>query len=458
MKRYNFSCYASERQEAVSRTTTTKPADFVGEARITRFRLSRGTIPIFYLNPSKHEYTDDQKNTIIASGVTPTDICFLIVQYVQYENKPSKNIPSNKCNYWGDTLHAINVIYDKKEDFNYGSLYMSDIALFCCICVAFPEPPRFEKQSNGNWILINDSYPIYDWDSLNNDTIGIKQINWQPTDKRQNFAEPVSVKLQVKEESGFPMFYVEVKECIMDYEFYNIDQASGTGEWTYSSRPYVLTTPVMFMNENALELFGMNITEMDKIRTETGLLGQFAYVWDFYAPTCTLRNPCSFYSSWINTTIDMRFTRNVDIYFKKETIGLITEQRCCNCDFTCEYDPMLITIPKDIFPVSHVLITSDEMDFVGESICVDTNARQGVIDPSNLHILKSFFVGLTNTVEIDASDFVYIDDSLTQSPVIVNNPRICSLTFRVWLLLKTGELRKCILERGKGFSLQIGLF
>ena len=454
MKRYNFSCYASEKQEAVSRTTTTKPVDFVGEARVTRFRLSRGSVPIFYLEPSVIAYTEEQKDILIASGITPTDICFFIAQFASPRNNwnPS-DFPNNTCQYISGLQRragSVGCYYQKIFDLNKLNTVMK-----CCICVAYRTAPTFEKRGN-NWYLTTEKYPIYDWDSLNKDTVGIKSISDVKINRKQMLLEQPQLKLQVKEENGFPLFHINLFEKYGDNCYVNIQRK--VNEQT--TEPYVsyevmqayITDPVLFMNDEALKLFGMNITEMPSVFYSPNVVGHFTDIQKFYAPPLRLKDP----GADVLREHNMYYAGKITLV--AEDLSVQLDENCLQYIYNTDLDPCFITVPKDIFPVSQILLTSDELDFQGESISVDTTARQGVIDPSSLHVLKSFFVGITDTVEIDASDFIFTDDNLNQSPVIINNPRICSLTFRVWFLLKTGELKKCILEPGKGFSLQIGLF
>ncbi len=457
MKRYNFSCYASEKQEAVSRTTTTKPQDFVGEARITRFRLSRGSIPIFYLEPSKVSYSDAQKDAIIANGVTPTDIIFYITQFaIPTEQLKPNDFPNNCCQFCESTQKITGVCecaYNKEYNLSDYHTIMK-----CTICVGYPVPPTFEKR-NGRWYLTNEKYPIYDWDSLEKETIGIKSLSGARIgDTQQLITDPV-LKLQVKEENGFPLFHLNLMEIMGERYVYNIKPNIMEHAIAYDMIPAFYTDPILFMNEEALKLFGMNITPMPSITINgLGVVGHFTDVVKLYAPEMRFINASpDLTETLIANRVDPRFDTSFTITFPPfEPVTINT--KAVQLTYCVDFDPYLITVPENIYPVSQILITSDELDFQGESISVDTTARQGVIDPSSLHILKSFFVGISDTVEIDASDFVYVDDSLNQSPVIVNNPRICSLTFRVWFLLKTGELQKCILEPGKGFSLQVGLY
>lgn len=474
MKRYNFSCYASEKQEAVSRTTTTKPQDFVGEARITRFRLSRGSIPIFYLQPSKKGFTLYEKTQVESTGATPTDLVFIVLLYDNLGNEWSPfNVPNNNCNYIGNPTEAKCPLVSLTKQGSYTiSCYVPDatnldnkLAHLTNIRVAYPEKPVFRYDETSHlYYLANANYPIYDWDSMNKVTIGIRseftpaQFHTKNDDEpypwKSGYMHTITSKLQIKEENGFPLFHCEVNTKLQ-LDYYTV--SGSAADENVDSSEVKITSPVLFMSKEALDLLGMNITEMNDLyyycENIPGYMNDIVHV---FSPTMNLKWCCSCFDAWINQrySYDLQYRSTLQLTSR-------TEEGYCefiNRSFCCDFDPLLITVPTDIYPVSQILITSDELDFQGESISVDTSARQGVIDPSSLHILKSFFVGISDTVEIDASDFVYIDDSLNQSPVIINNPRICSLTFRVWFLLKTGELQKCILEPGKGFSLQIGIF
>lgn len=453
MKRFNFSCYASEKQEAVSRTTTTKPVDFVGEARVTRFRLSRGSVPIFYLEPSVVAYTDAQKDIIAASGTTPTDICFLVAQFaVGREDWNPSDIPNNTCQYWVDTSKGrIGVCggnYQKSYVFNDQSTVM-----YCSICVAYPVAPTFEKRGS-RWYLTTEKYPIYDWDALNKDTVAIKNISDPLVNGRQMLLTKAQLKLQIKEEAGFPLVHMNLFEVYGDKCYSNIEIKYDKLEpyLSYVATASYISDPVLFMNEQALNLLGMNLTEMPSVLWQPGIIGHFTDTIRYYAPPLRVNKP----GPDVERQYNMYFNAKITLSVGETSVQL--DERALQYIYNTDFDACFITVPADIFPVSQILITSDELDFRGESISVNTTARQGVIDPSSLHILKSFFVGITDTVDIDASDFIFTDDSLNQSPIIINNPRICSLTFRIWFLLKNGELKKCLLEPGKGFSLQIGLF
>ena len=76
--KFNFTVVNSSSTDirAESNVSYVAPQDFVGEGRISRFRLSSTTFPLAFIQPSNKLYSSYQKDAISSEGITPTDIGF----------------------------------------------------------------------------------------------------------------------------------------------------------------------------------------------------------------------------------------------------------------------------------------------------------------------------------------------------------------------------------------------
>lgn len=131
-----------------------------------------------------------------------------------------------------------------------------------------------------------------------------------------------------------------------------------------------------------------------------------------------------------------------------------------NLPLTCSYQDGLdfsstfkIKIrTEDLNPSLNLLVATPDLTFKGEQISVNTPAIQGVTSPSFIPVLRSFYIGFTDK---ERSDFVFYDDLLTTSCVIVNNPRQARLKLEVYMITKKNEMIKMSIPPGEDIQIQL---
>ena len=423
MKRYNFLKYQPPEEgtaPAVSRTTTTKPVDYVGELRVTRFKLSRGTLPIGFIEPSKRGFTSEQIATLTPNRI-PTDIEMFV--YCDRNMKPNTVEPNNGEAYI-ISGNAVSGFFRQAPNSGSRKIDIDNTFWSVYSFVAIAGEPIWQKKSDGKFYLQNESVPFYSWSDFHNKSLWINNRAATATE----INTPIYNVRLIESADGKPKFYIRMNA-------FNLVATTVT-----------TMNPTICFNNYARQFFGMNISSMPSVNFDMPQLSPgVSTSWGgynagdnltFYVP------PMSYdWNSQMKLMIQNQYTNYGDTIFNMD----------------CTYTPIVQTLPENYFPLSHIIITADELNFQGESICVDTTKKQGVIDPSNLTILKSFYIGLSDSFLVSTSDFIYINDSRDNDPVIVNSPRLVSLTIRVWLITKEGNLTPLMLNPGSSFSLQLSL-
>lgn len=131
-----------------------------------------------------------------------------------------------------------------------------------------------------------------------------------------------------------------------------------------------------------------------------------------------------------------------------------------NLPLTCSYQDGLnfsstfkIKIrSEDLNPSLNLMVATPDLTFKGEQISVNTSAIQGVTSPSFIPVLRSFYIGFTDK---ERSDFVFYDDLLTTSCVLVNNPRQARLKLEVYMVTKKNEMIKMLIPPGEDIQIQL---
>lgn len=421
MNRVNFLKHQPENESAAiaaSRTTFYSPIDFVGEVRVTRFRLSRETLPILLLKPSSKPFTRRQKDNI-RSGRTPTDIAFLVFSCVDLRD--TQTVINNGCTYEVTNGSITGIRSPFSEYVRYWELPLtrSQVLWATIVRIFIPEAPRWEQKGDDEFVLANQPLPIYSWNDLHNKTI-FSTTSYVD----RNLQVPTFYLHLIDKDDGKPAFFVKMFS----------QESSDLSDHGY-------TSPTIGFTVEAMNIFGLNSGQNPVCRVTT--LREFCpegydvnEVIHFYVP-------------------QMRYEWNPKFQLCISNLGSAPLSQ--NIDFTCTFDPILQIIPKSFFPVSHILITANELSFEGEKINVNTKAQQGVVSPSNLQVLKSFFVGLSSSNFVSSSDFIYVDDSLNTAPKIVNSPRLCSLTIQLFYLTTDGYLYPLVLSPGTSFAIQLSI-
>lgn len=131
-----------------------------------------------------------------------------------------------------------------------------------------------------------------------------------------------------------------------------------------------------------------------------------------------------------------------------------------NIPLTCSYQDGLnfsstfkIKIrSEDLNPSLNLMVATPDLTFKGEQISVNTSAIQGVTSPSFIPVLRSFYIGFTDK---ERSDFVFYDDLLTTSCVVVNNPRQARLKLELYMVTKKNEMIKMLIPPGEDIQIQL---
>jgi hypothetical protein len=423
MKRFNFLKYQNPAEgtaAGVSRTTTTKPVDYVGELRVTKFKLSRGTLPIMYLEPSKRAFTAEDKNTVPAH-LTPSDLTFLL--FCTKNLRDGSQIPNNGTSYaiLNNNISGFYNRYPLETSPRTWRLGEDGNNIFWAILVTImmPVKPQWIER-NGFFYLLNDPLPIFSWDDIFNRTHVIEKHIYSPRDINN-----ISFKFELTDNSNGTISFL----LTMIGQLINTDS--------------IISSVTLSMNATALNFFGMNFNPDARceIAVPRGLdLPGYSEgsIITTYAPDSTFE--WNGHMEQLVKNYPQTITERVPLF-----------------DMSAIITPNKQDIPRDFFPVSHLLISCDELNFKGESISVNTTAQQGVIDPSSLSILKSFFIGINDGRDISNSDFIYLDDSMTNTPVIVNSPRQIGLTIRLWVVTNKGILYPLLLPGGSSFAIQLTL-
>lgn len=425
MKRYNFLKYQPPEEgsaPAVSRTTTTKPVDYVGELRVTRFKLSRGTLPIGFIEPSKRGFTSEQIASLPLNQII-TDIEFFI--FCKRDISPSAAVANNGEAY----IIAGNAMSGFFRQANISLTPTIDISS-CFVSfysfVVIPGTPIWAKGTDGKYYLQNESVPFFSWSDFHTKTV---IINNRGGGSDNYISSSFDIHL-IESADGKPKFYIRM---------YGINRLASSTVTTMN--------PTVCFNVYARNFFGVNAGSMPSVNFNMPNIESSHPTWGWGG-----------YNAGVNLTFyvpPMSYDWNPQMKLMIQNPNTNYGNTIFNMD--CIYTPIMQILPKDYFPLSQIIITADELNFEGESICVDTTRKQGVVDPSNLTILKSFYIGLSDSFLVSTSDFIYINDSRDNDPVIVNSPRLVSLTIRVWLITKEGNLTPLILNPGSSFSLQLSL-
>lgn len=435
IKKFNFTKVQHEEQgPAISRTTSVAPNDFVGELRVTKFKLTKESFPSNYISPSKHKFNREEMESI-PPNMIPTDYCIILLADTQMADaEPIREISNSVHNgekyllntYINDKPSFGNAKVDCKilypfinhrdeSSFPEGGDYLAIYIKRYCI----PGTCNWERQDDNNYILKNEDYIIYSINDINN----LPSISV--------FAHQSSAPIY--SENAYINIFKNISSTVtFDFAINCKSRLEPTFGSTY-------TTPTILLSKEYGDLLGINdVIYKGSIPTHSVYIqAAINNNYDFIVPSLEFKwGP---YVSGLLSQIPFEYKYN-NINFSIDGSAIATVNT--------------ISSPKAVFPLSHILLTCDELNFEGEEINVNTTQQQGVINPSSLRILKSFFIGITDDT---TSDFIYVEDNLDNMPVIVNSPRLCSLTFRLWIMTNNGTITPLILKQGNLFSLQLTL-
>ena len=400
MKRIDLSFQneVSETEEipAVQRVTFTSPQQFVGKLRVTRFKLTEGAFPLALIKPSTRPFTAAEKATIDAHGYTPTDIAW-----------GTTSASNNQCtgiqdNYYMDpsstppTFIAISSI-NGNDPFNG---YINFATIF------IREAPRWNVMGT-DYYLANDSMFIYQWSDLNN-----------------------ADKFLIYQNGGGQGrgIYVTGNEREITFHSKRATQYKGT-------------TPQLYLSQGFHEIiFGTKISPIFSFRLAPGVLASFGNGRNGFDDNYYFQTP------------------HAHIEWNPELRGYLSSGQAppagtnwsTNADYTIKYEFSKGTL---LYPFTCLYVIIDELNFSGETVVTNSKQSTGVINPSSLSIVKSYLVGISGA----KSDFVVVDDLLSQIPLEINVPNLYTLTIRLALLLSDNTLRMIQLPPHEGFFIQLSI-
>lgn len=399
MKRYDLSFQNNtvdgSEIPAVQRVTFTTPQRFVGQMRITRFKLTEGAFPLALIKPSGRAFTAAEKATIDAHGYTPTDIAW---GTTSASNAQCTGIEDN---YYMDpfttppTFNAMSSI--NGADPFHGYIKFATIFI--------REAPRWNTNGT-DFYLANESKFIYHWSDLNN------------SDKF----------LIYQNQANGRGIFVTGNETEITFHSKSATQYKGTA-------------PQLYLSQGLHEIiFGTPISPLFSFRLDAGALaamgnGRNGFNDDYYFQTP-------------HTHIE--WNSELKGYFTSGQAPPPDTNWSVNADYIIKYEFSKGTL---LYPFTCLYVIMDELNFNSESVVTNSTAFTGIINPSSLSIAKSYLVGISG----DKSDFVVVDDKNSQIPLDINVPFLNTLTIRLALLLSDNSLKLIQLPPHEGFFLQLSI-
>lgn len=400
MKKLDFSFRNSDSSslvDAVQKTTFTAPVDIVGKVRLTRFKLSEGAFPMCQIGPSVTVYSSREKELIDIYGKTPTDLFFGFQLSYNWENIGGRLELRGKSRGSSYML-----AYDAKPvalPFR-DTDPMYDTKTYVQI-FWLNEPPKWKKRTDG-WILANDPTFLYSIDELY-----------------------TSSRFEVQ--SNVPLTVLNVTQVNDTIRF-------DTQLQTSSNASPKMSTPYLLLSELFLKIIGRPARDGFKMRYDN--LPQA-----FGITENTVFYPCSpdyTYNIQLDTLLRSNafMPEDVDMDFSTTAVFHMSEDKSM------------------LFPYTAILVMIDEFNNPGERIVVNNPDSSGVVNLSTLSITKLFIVGQTN---YEKSDFVYVNDSLQESPLVVRLPQQLNLSIRLYFLMKDNSLIPIKIPPLQNFFAQISV-
>lgn len=392
MKRLNLSFYNPSREwetkDAVLRVTYPQPERLVGELRASRFKISKGAFPLFYLGPDDTLFTTAEKNSIDLMEMTPTGFAWGFILTERNEMPcgsdayllRTDDVPL-PCSPVGGNYNPLHIIYNH--------IYLA-------------EPPLWVKVGE-RWKLKNESHPVFDW----------------------NYLTEAETEFTVVRYSDL---YCQdcIKPAVHGVEFSLIYKDLSGGN---------VSTPVNFLSRKALVTIKNNNEESTMFSLKTATIVQVG-------------------DGWLTTSTSF-YTTSGKVTYSKQIEGVIASQAHAppvrDLSTSVYYDFELGS-GNLLFPYTAIVVVIDELNFLGDSIVINNPDLTGVITPSMLSVFKTFVVGMEGG---ERSDYVVTDDTLTQSPLLINCPTLNTLTIRLFMLTKQNDLIKMKIPHDEGFFIQL---
>lgn len=394
MKRLDFSFQndiSDAPVEATQRTTFTAPVDLVGDARISKFKLSSNAFPLLLAPPLDMIFNDANKERIDMLQKTPLDLFFGFCQ------SRGGTIPSRDGAIILSDTNEISFIqatprFDSMQYIDYQTAQ----------CFYSNEPPQWKQTSSG-WKLSNKPVFLYNFEDLYNPEIFYVQTSG---------SDDQALRLTMVDNN---------------LEFYY-------SKWTTLPQSRYMSTPVVFFSKTIANLLG--ITRPDYFTNN--LLNVFPL------------NQGVICYSW---HMQYKYNRFLDQAISDKrlpsAVTPLSSTGTYNWSTTAIHP---INGNGVLFPYTALVLIFDEFNNPGEQIVVNNTSSSGVISLSTLSISKTFLLAHTN---MERSDFIYLDDSKQQFPLKLNLPRQTTLTSRLYFLLKDNSLVPLKIPKGQNYFIQL---
>lgn len=395
MKRLNLSFYNDTTsdpvlKDALLRVTFTTPQNLSGNLRTTRFKITKGAFPLFFLGPDDRLFTSEEKGEIDAYEMTPTGLAWGFIMH-NTNTLPcgvdtyllDATSPPRPCVPVGGNITPFHTVYNH---------------------VYLTEKPRWKKVGS-RWQLVNDELPVFDWNFLTESDSAFYLHRYSDV-TCQDCVKPASHGVE------FSLIFKD-----MD--------------------PGDVTTPVHFMSYKLYSTIKNNNDYSSSFQFKQVILDEIS-------------------DPWLKLNTAMLVTSG-KITYSKQVEGIIASGSLVpeskDLSSTVYYDYELGT-GNLLFPYTAIIVTIDELNFLGESIVVNDKDLTGVISPSVLSTFKTYLVSMDGS---EKSDFFRVDDTLTQAPLRVEAPAVSTLTVRLFMLTKQNRLFAMKIPAGEGFFIQISV-
>lgn len=202
---------------------------------------------------------------------------------------------------------------------------------------------------------------------------------------------------------------------------------------TKQTPPSPISTPYLVVSETLIDLFRKTKDDAFRLAVDPQCIG-FPWEYQLLYPI-----PC-------------------DYNYNPQLTSLITTQGHLTADVNYDFSTSVsLPLPENkahLFPYTAIVVIVDEFNNLGERLVINNPESTGVVNLSTLSITKLFIIGQTN---YERSDFVFVNDSLQETPLEVNLPKQTTLTIRLFFLLKDNTLVPVDIPPDENFFAQFSI-
>lgn len=343
MKRINLSFYnnsldAPQNQDAVLRVTYPAPQNLTGKLRASRFKISKGAFPLFFLGPDERIFTTDEKIELDTYGKTPTGVCW------GYMNSITNTIPCTNNTYLlSDREPFVQPCVTTRANYspaniNYTHVYLS-------------QSPQWKKVGENKWKLTNEAQPVFEWDDLEKNRSYFELVNYASSPS----------KIDLKEsKNGLTISLT----CIDN------------------STPRMTSTYVAFASSRFVDI--IKTSNYAPFTLNQRIISVMGDPW--------LHNTNNFYVM----DGEVQFSKQVESIIARNqySASALDLSVSTYLDYNNSSGYLL-------YPYTAILVVIDELNFTGESIVVNSDDLNGVITPSILSTFKTYLIGMSDSQRSD---------------------------------------------------------